>query len=577
MGLSLSSFQNYCSVAQVAMRLLKSNSELVATNEKLVNLPIEFLCQDFSSNHSKHHLSFIDLHVKLSTIQLKLIGETIKMFPSNSYQASLIAKTFLGLKKYEQSVKVTGLTANLLQLSWTQFDFPNIFKMIQKPKIQVFHQHCLDVMELIITSKELLNDAMRPVESANFCVLFIQTSAPQIIHLDHESFKKSVIGCKMMILSSNLEVNNFRFIETKIIQFIAGNDFWLSLFCFHIYMELLVLEESMNTSEEILRERFDCFNTLLESKVSIGMTSISQLYIASIIQLIIKLQQRICNEENKDDLQIPSKKVCVESQHRFVCAFLSMKEQMTSDSYYELNISLKFLADCRTQQLTQETISTLCELIKLVGCDWELFSDLIIGIMNVVISTEDELSKLNLMNALFPALGSCKIRPMGVKLKLVDLLISYIPISESNKGLSQILTKEINKILANCNEDFSLKRVLMKKLSNPFFKKFAQTLNVIPELRLEISAKRKSNIVANAQYFKVFNECLKPKDWKDEEQSPVAEKLQLILAYSAKLRDKNLTENELEISRQIAVNFKEMSRKIPPRKIPQEMSQLDEC
>lgn len=540
MSLRGTAFHNYCSLAQLAMRMLH-NRELIV-DKKLNEVPIEFLCRDFFWNMNKllQDCTINKVCVSLSNIQLKLIREVIKMLGVQLHGAAVMARTCQELKSLncQKSLEAAEIITNFQQLSWAQFKFPEIFKTSSQD--ETFHRDCLHVMQVIVTNKDLLNKSMRPVASENIGALLIQSTVSRMIQMDSESLDNCV---KTLTLLLNADADQLHFIETKIIQGIVSSNFWLSLFCFHIYTELLMRGRIGNKPEGNATERSNFFKNLLGTKLSLDPTSVSGLYIASIIQLISETPKAL------------------DVQHRFVLAFQSMILHMTSDCYYELNISLKLLADSRTREasLTQETMNTLGELIKFVdGCDWELYADLVISLMDAIISVENELSKLNLMIVLHPALSRSKVKPMRVKLKLVDLLINYIPIAKRKIGLPLLLTKELNKILQD--EDLNLKRILMKKLSKVSASEFAEKLNISSVPRLEISESKKSNLLRMSKDFEVSHECRKLSH-NDEKESPIAGKLQLILAYSAKLRDKHLSNAELDIARQIASNFRIISER----------------
>lgn len=521
-SLEMESFTNYYHLGHVVVHMLRSNVEIITNNELLLKIPIKFLCSDVCSivcGIGKLQ-NMKNVSLKLLEIPLQLITETVKTFPLNPCGSSVMAKTFLALKN---ETNFSTQLAELQRLSWIQFQFPENFKFMGETSADLVFQQCTDVVDSIIDS-ELLNEAMRPFESENLCLMLMQSiiKNPQL----NPSIIKSVTS---MITSPSLHDESFKFIQVQIIKGITlRNNFWQSLIYYHLCKEVITRAGKMN-----IEKRSIFLKHIVEMKKSVE-PALSQLVISSIIRYIIKLTSGVCEQESS----------MYDAEDDFVQGFKVLTENKTRDSYYEVIISLTLLANSKNYKLSRGCTVIICKLVKLFeNCNWEPYTDMIISIFDVIISTKQEQDKMNLMMALHPALVNCGAKRVEVSVKLADLLISYIPFSSSKVHLREILTTELNKILAS--GDLCLKQAVIAKLCNPVFKEFVSSVD---QFNLEISTSEKLN---------VLNKPIKV----NRTESLVTQRLKLILEYSENLQNMNLSYEDLLIVKEVGKNFKRLSQK----------------
>lgn len=555
------------------MHFLKLNSELVICSDKVLEILVACVSRNFCWTISDLHRNFTPAHFKLANIQLKVLAEIQKMFPDNVHGTAAMVSTLVKLKCFEgelnQELKtVTGMFKDLL---WSHrlspIFYSDFFNDVASPSDQqlVFlYRLCMEVICEISGNGVLLNTALTTHEDSNFCLLLIKSLSvnPQLLFLTPKLFDQIIIKIAQLLSAENLGVKNFQFIEKELVKRIIQQDFWASCVSFKIFTEFL--EQLKST--EALEKYLNFFQKLLLRmwNSSTNPTSMSQLHIIRLVKLLLKLQPELSRSNSVDPrIALLSETSSPESRTRFIKTFQSTGNEPTSENYYETINRLKWLAlkGINDSKSSSEVVAKFSELITatVTDCDWNLYSGLILSVMDVMISTTDSQNKVIFMLKFNPALSNGKTKPLEVKLKLLELLFSFIPFARESIGLHGILVRELNKLLGDT--DLIVQRAVLRKfrsqLPNPDVSKLKSSLKFDCDAKVELTEDEQLTIILKSKELKIVHKCSNVQHAKFVAETSVGDlkHLQMILKYSKSIQSQQVNENDRNLLHQIIGNF----------------------
>lgn len=564
----------YCNFAKLFMHLLKTNDELINKSGNYLQLPVVCLSQNFCWIIKKLHQNFTAAHLKLANIQLKILVELQRMFPDNFHGISAMVETVINLKGFEEEFaeQLSTLIGKFKELLWTQRHSPvfysDFFKTTIHPsekQMTVMYELSIEVIDDISGNGLLMSTALSVNEDLNFCLLLIKSLSenPQLIHINPKLYDQITMKLAKLLVARNLGSKNFQFIEKVLIKQILSSHFWISFASFNVFLSFL---EKLQ-AKSLWSEYFQFFQKLLLRmwNPSTEPITMSQLYIISMLKVILVLHPELIrmNIINPGYNFVFNKaSASKDSEGRFLKALQLTHEKRSASTYYETVKSLKTLSVYGINDSSSESASKFAELIiTAVDSNWNLHSGLILSIMDVMIATSDSQNKILFMLKLNPALNNGEIKSTDVKLKLLDLIFSYIPLAKLRIGLPKILIRELNKLLSD--DDLFVQRAVIRKfklhLSNPDVMELTTLINF--DGKVEMTENETKNLILTSRGLKFVHECPKIQHASPSiEPSTNVQPLQQILKYSKTIQPQDLNENDRKVLQQIITNFQKIAQ-----------------
>lgn len=568
MSFAKSSPNSYYNFLKLVMKLLKTNSVLILHSEKLLELPVTSMSQQFSWTTNKLAGNFEETIFKIANIQLKVIVELQKMFPDNFYGTSVMVETIVDLQKGTPNRRLEPLMSQFKDLLYNQLRSPASYaiffeKFVHPSDLQLnsLYQLCLDVMDKLPGNAVLMRASLSTKEDSNFCLLLIRSLSenPQVIHLNPDLYDRLVLKITQLLFDRNLAAGNFRYLEKTLIKSMLSQDFWLSIICTNVISEFVTRLESLDTAMRYLLFFEKLMNRIWNQFVEPAL--ISQVHVISIIKLILKCHPETARSKQELARLLLEKRAPVMKEGKviattFLNAFAKIRDQPTAENYYEMIISLRKMAEVPTSG--EEVTSEFLDLIQMTAtCDWNLFCSLIVAIMNFIISTADDKNKMVYLLKFDAPLSGGNEMPFEVKMKLLEMCFSFIPLAKRKIGLPGILTRELNSLLGD--DDLIMKRVVIDKfaanISDPFVLELTKSLK-FDDIRIKKTEEEKLNIIKKSKNFQRIHKC---KQIKHAAKCHSSRPLQTILRYSQKVQSQQLTEDDRKVIQEIVSNFNKIA------------------
>ena len=459
------------------MRLIKTNKDLINKNGEILAITISAICNDFSFCMRSLVTEFTLSCSKMAEIQVKLISELQKIFPVNfqgtgSLVETAIEVTIIGNEENQRpefeeiNEKFRNLLMSLRHLSDFYITF---FDKLDNPSDQqsaYAFQLCLGVMDELNGQENLLKKVTAKEDVTNFIVRLIKfiSQNPQMIHVQPELYNLLIIKIVEFLLNENLDVESFQFIEEHLVQQILYDDFWSSLICFQIFRDFIL---QLQTSSSI--DKYFNFFCSLTTKTRNPM-------ILDLLEFMIKLKPELVNATFIDSnlLRDLTRSLKSDDVERFNEAFASLQGDPDASGYHRLIKALKPLSFGAINQANNETFSNFIEVLKMTknSC-YQMFSHLIVSIMEVAIAIKDQKRKMSFLIKFIPFLVIETELPFEVEVKYLELLFSYLPLAKLN-NLSKLLTKEFDKLL-----NYSPNKAIMRKIGQSHFEKNTNELKAL--------------------------------------------------------------------------------------------------
>lgn len=556
---------NYLPLSKIFMNQLKTNLEIVTRAESTIELAVGFICRHFYWTFKSLTTCFDRSYLKLANFQLRIFSELQKMFPDSfqGFSSMITTLTEVQCCANEEilSDELTELVTKLQELLLSLRHSPSFYRDFFKPftnaselKLNFCFDLCLATLELIADNGISLSTALPTEEDSNFALKIIQTMSecPQMIHQNPALYDQLTCGIKKLLLAENLGAANFQFLECAIIKKMLSNDFWPSFICFQ------VLQDFMGQLDDVA-DYLNFFVKLLRKiwNPSTSIATLPQLYVSRVVMFIVALHPHLLQQNDVDAgiISILTKELKHEASKSFEEAFEALVDAPSAGNYYETLLSMKTIGEAN------KSIKTFCEAVKIIEtCDWRLHSSLVVTIMDVIASTDDARCKMLLMLKLNPALSSSRSKPLEVKLKLIDLLFSFLPFMDLKFGLTGLMAREFNKLLNDPDNDLIVKRAVLKEfeknLHNEHLQELMKSINFDCDVQM-MTEDEKLEILERSKHFKRQHECLSVVKMETSEAPTTdhSQRLQRILKYSEWLHTQQLTDTDRSMIRQISLNF----------------------
>lgn len=566
------------------MHLLRTNIVLVATEGgNILELPVICMSRNFCWTIKLLHQNPTATHLKLAKIQLTILAELHKMFPNNFHGTATMVQTVVELRccEGEFSHELKALTTKFKDILWnhrhkTSFysDFFEDFNDSSNGKMVSMYELCIEVVDDVLENGgALMRTAMSTNENSNFCLLFIKSIASNP-HLNPTMFNQIILKITQLFCDKNLDEKNFQFIEKQLVKRILSHDFWLSFVSFSVLSEFLSQPKPTGTRAHY----FKFFQKLLLKmwNPSTSPTSMSQLYIISIVKQMLKVHPELArlNDIDHSLVFLLNESSAPGAQMSFLKSLRLTIDTPSTANYYAMMISLKLMALGGINDSSCEAVSKFSELITtvVVDCNWDLHRGLMISIMDVMISTTDSQNKIIFLLKLNPALSNGEKKPFEVKLKLLDLLLSYVPMSKLRFGLPGVLIREFNKLL--CDDSLVVQRAVLRKIESKFHDpdvmELTNSLTFDCDSKIVLTEDQTLKLIKQSKGFKSVHKCSVIQHAKAFQSSSRPsihlQTLHKILKYSKTIQPHQLNENDQEIIQKIITNFQAIEQGRNPLK-----------
>lgn len=576
---------HYCNFVKLFMQMLRTNIVLAASEGgNILELPVIFMSRNFCWTIKLLHQTPTATNLKLAKIQLTVLAELHKMFPNNFHGTATMVQTVVELRccEGELSHELTALTTKFKDILWNQrhkqsfySDFFDDFNDPSNRKMVSMYELCIEVIDDVSgDGGDLMRIAMSTNENSNFCLLLIKSMSSNP-HLNPTMFNQIILKITQLICAKNLDEKNFQFIEKELVKRILSNDYWMSFVSFSVFSEFL----SQPKPTGAYSHYFKFFQKLLLKmwNLSTNPTSMSQLYIISIVKQMLKIHPELARHNDIDqslffllnESSAPNK-----LQTSFLKALRLTIDTPSAANYYATMISLKLMAMGGINDSSCEAVPKFSELITTVvnNCNWNLHRGLMISIMEVMISTTDSQNKIIFLLKLNPALSNVENKPFEVKLKLLDLLLSYIPMSKLKIGLPGILIREFNKLL--CDDSLVVQRAVLRKIESNFYNpdvmELTNSLTFDCDSKIVLTEDEILKLIIQSKGFKSVHKCpvIKHVEASQASSRPsiYLQPLYKILKYSETIQPHQLNENDQKIIQKIITNFQAIERGRNPLK-----------
>lgn len=561
---------------KIAMRLLKTNISLISNSQnnelKIVYLSI---CKDFSwicnllSNDSSIEFATTTLTssslVKIANIQMLLIAELQKMFPE-LYRGAFLLKTFIGLEslyaEYQNSSALKDLKSDFRSLLIQHRDqstntYLNYFELFENDDDLIYLlSFSSELMKEILDTNKSQITTFSMTEDSNLFLQMIQLIAknPQIVHQSPLIYDQTIFCLSSALSSGNLHLEPSRYIVLSLIKKMLAEDYWTSIICYDVLQQFL----SQLTSTETLVQYFIAFDSLLQQTEI--MTETNKIAIKSILKRIIKSHPKVLQSSmiNPETIHLLTGESSCENN--FKETFLSLINSPSATNYKIMIKCLSLQAKRGMDVLNNKEIIKFLDVMRLrAHCDWNLHSDFVANVMNVMMATENPQNKMLFMLKFSQSL-SLEI-PQPLQVKLLDLLFSYIPLLKSKIGLPDLIGREINKMLDS--DDITIVRMVLRKFEKNICDPQVLELTKAIEFDGNISTTRSEEeltlLLTKMRNFKSIHKCLKSPH-KAVENKVVEDNdlhlLQKILKYSEWIQTQTISTANRSLVENIVRNFK---------------------
>jgi hypothetical protein len=445
---------NYVNSFKIFLTMLKTNQSLIKESPGILELPVASVSRSFIETFKRVNENFDENRQKFLIMQARILKEIQKMFENQFRGTCYIVEAIVDLQSYLRNStlnpKLTDILNKLKSSLWSELSSSNFYsafftKLKGPSNIEFSLDLCTEIFDKIKESEEFLTVAMSKDKTSNFCLLTAQFIAenPEIIQTNPMIFSQTIEKITQVFCMAR----NIKFTEREIIKSIVSDDFWIGEVSFEIFREYLKIVDS----DQEIAEKFVFFQKLLKKlwNPSVSLSTRAQFRVAEIVLFIgnhhvAVAKQHIVDKNSLAVLMNYSKPDC---QEKFRNSVELISGDPSVGNYYSLIASTKALGFGEAE-LSQETLEKLCVLIKMTeNCDWAVNSNLVVNIMQTILGTRDKKQKQILLLRFNSALHSDETKPFEVKLKLLELLFSFIPSAKVQEGLRKLLVRELNKLL----------------------------------------------------------------------------------------------------------------------------------
>lgn len=573
---SSSSSTTYCNLLKLSLKLLKGNSDIVEKSEDTRELLVTVMSRNFLWTLKNAAEKFEEACIKLTHIHVKIFVELQKMLPNNFRGTAAMVETVVAFKDLSlRSQQLSSLCLQFKCFLWPHLHSPyfyaTFFKYFSHPndsQLISLYELSLEVIDKASQNTLTLSAALLTNEETNYCLLLLKSMSqnPHLIHLHPSLYNRLIIRVTQLLYDENLKEEDFQFLEKVLIKWMLSKDFWLGIVCRAIVSEFLIRVKSLETAKIYFLFFEKLMNRIWDP--SIEPTNISQVHVIGILTLLLKLHPKLAKlqPETARVLIKESPDIAVTSssaQNIFLEAFSKIESQPNAQNYYELLGTLRSIARTETSTVNENFTAKFAKLIEMSKvCDWSTFSGLVVAIMDVIISITDDKIKLVYLLKFIEAKNTGIVVPFIVKLKLLEMIFSFVPFANSKIGLIGILTRELNLLLED--DDLILKQAVIEKLSanisDPLVLELKKSLNFDRNIRIKKTEEEELNAIRKSKGFKIMHTCSRVSTASIN--PAVSHHLQMILKYSQTIQIDQMTETDKKLVQQIASNFCRLEREL---------------
>lgn len=574
MSISLEfSFMSYFQLVKISMQLLKLNRDLVDTSDKndILEPIISTICTDFLWTFESLYLKFTQHYHKIAKLQLKLIEGIWKLYPGSFNGASHLVKTIVDLECRASKENLDDLLCdlkvqmkNILQINHhaPQIYFGFFPQFDHQPEKKLFHLYklCFEILTESMGDQVLLNIVLLSSDdNSNFCLKLIQsvTENQKLIHSNPELCSEMIMNISQLLYIEGLQEQNLRHFERALVELMIHGKYCTGLFCMHIWLDFL----AQIRSKEGLLQYFIFFQAIMNQiwNPATEITTKLQIFISNILQFIVGSHPKITQTRAADtDLIFPFTQN-VESKSAmmpFNEVFSSFFASPNAENYYELIKCLKLLSIGGINNVVKNI--RFGELLAIdTNFEWSIYSELIINIIDVIIMTKDHQRKMFFLLKFMPFFDCEQSKSFSIQLKLVDLLFSFLPLVECKIGLSELISRELFKLLMST--DSIVTNAVVKRLaSEPNAAKLVKNLN----FNEHDTKENRSDVIIKSKMVNESHKCVQKKVARvsSEPKTKHSRQLNIILKYSQWIHKQQLQDSDINTLHLIANNFNKTSR-----------------
>lgn len=520
--------------AKINFKIFYSNAESTKSTVFLENF-IKSLCILIIESIAK---SSQNESRKFAKVQLCIIIELQHLFSTEDFKGNqYIERLFIKLINEDISELEEQFTTILSkQLENPKF-LQDMFAIEQQECYKDFLRYCLLILQQVgsqdVTEKE-----------SNFVCLLITSLAKHVDVLDNDTeiFDYLLMELTNLIVKLNIGDQSFETVEKQLIEGIIGSDYSMSVICFLVMCQFLM---SIGHSDAI-KSYFVLFQDLLLLMWNpvLEFCELRQVYVAELLKIMYKIHESAVKPLTKPSLNVFLNDGDYNKREDFATNFLKLKFDPTSKNYYNL-INSNLI-------LTEKSSKDLISLIQIIGSsDWNIFSSLVINIIDLITTTKDHekkmlyLLKFNPLNAMKKHGNTL---PIQIAHKLLEMCLTFMSKTTGCNGLKNYIKTSLDMLL---ERDVSLRRLYLNlRMSKTVMIKEEETLisNIEDTLKT-------SNTV-------ILKHLCKENLIVHNEESCQLENLEKMLIYSKWLSNQNsLNKRESEIIDQIVVNLQNISKR----------------
>lgn len=449
----------YQLLVKTSMQFIKLNKSLIEESDDILSQPVYMICQTVRIIVSR---PVGNSEIAILRIQKIILHEMWKLFPDNFHGIHHLLKMIVKNRMLKENETVLKSFEDVL---WCCLPLPQFYQTFfsneyeSDQEMKIFYEICIEVMDRISETVILLSTASQSSGDINFCVKLIKSlsNSPQLMEKSPETFDNVTCRIVKLMISKELATKNFQFIEKFVFQgvFKKQQDSSMNWICFTIFYKFI----SKLKSRKLLQIYFEIL-TQYQGQSS----SIQSEFAMRLLKLITNLNPIF--ENNKDD-----------TQNEFINDYRKFINNPSVQTHDKVVKSLVTLKSTRITSNDKEIVEAICQLIGMTQkCDWNVFSKLIIAILDVIIETRESQTKIQFLLKIIPIINSPSQMSMNVRLKVVEMLFSFVHFSMIHEGVNGVLTREFRKLLNEKNQ-LILMFIRSEVESNENYKEFISKID----------------------------------------------------------------------------------------------------
>lgn len=409
-----------CSFAKIGLLAFKKNVDVVRVTTSVLYFFIENLTQSIKIKISK----IANPMAKQLIINfIRIISELQK-----SFRNELIGNPDISQLTSMESLKAVQEIKDFIT------DWSTTVKGGDTSCMNIFNdkdislEECVNLLQEVISKPTSINAAMSSNEKSNVCCQTLMALSKEfmIIGKNPEAYNRILSLVYDIITSKYLSNDNFKFVETYLMEAILSKNYWLgvaSLVVFSRYLQHI-------TSKELINHYFQLLKNLRHHSLPPGL---QQQRISFIFKLFCKTHQKKFSEMIAPDLN-------------FKETFQLIKAEACEENYQKLIESLK--------NIDEQDTRDFCDLIEMLEeCNWYEFTPLVIQVLQSIKSFKEIDKKMICLLKIQRSFD--KEMPFRVKVKILEILSTCLPHMDEFKGLSDLVESSLEKLL---NENCILRR-----------------------------------------------------------------------------------------------------------------------